>query len=97
MKLGEKGCVVVDGKDSVLIPAPRIDAVDTTGAGDIFNAGLAVALSEGLDLHAACRFANRAAALSVTRLGAQSAVPTRAEVDKFVEQAPSQAIVVLPD
>jgi len=55
--------------------------VDTTAAGDIFNGALAVGLSEGMDLAAACQFANRAAAVSVTRRGAQPAAPSRAEVN----------------
>jgi len=66
-----------------LIPAPKVKAMDTTAAGDEFNAGLAVGLSEGLDLPAACRFANAAAALSVTKLGAQASAPTRAELEAF--------------
>jgi len=82
VKLGEQGCMLVDS-GSQLLPAPSVKAVDTTAAGDVFNAGLAVGLSEGLDFEAACRFANRAAALSVTRLGTQVAAPSRAEVDAF--------------
>ncbi len=80
VKLGEQGCLLVTSHHQ-LFPAPKVKAVDTTAAGDEFNAGLAVAISEGLDLPAACKFANRAAALSVTRLGAQASAPTRAEVD----------------
>jgi ribokinase len=83
VKLGEQGCMLVEGEQSQLVPAPKVKAVDTTAAGDVFNAGLAVALSEGLDLTAACKFANRAAALSVTKLGTQIATPSRAEVDGF--------------
>lgn len=83
VKLGDQGCLLVDDGGSQLIPAPAVKAVDTTAAGDEFNAGLAVGLSEGLDLAAACRFANTAAALSVTRLGAQASAPTRAELDAF--------------
>ncbi|MGB9402119.1 MAG: PfkB family carbohydrate kinase, partial [Candidatus Acidiferrales bacterium] len=69
-----------DGKDEELIPAPKVNAVDTTAAGDVFNAALAVALSEGSSIGDACRFANRAAALSVTRRGAQQAAPARSEL-----------------
>ena len=86
VKLGEQGCMLVE-RDSQLLPAPAVRAVDTTAAGDVFNAGLAVGLSEGMDLPAACKFANSAAALSVTRLGAQVATPTRAEVYAFVAGA----------
>jgi ribokinase len=85
VKLGEQGCLlVVNENPPQLIPTPAVKAVDTTAAGDEFNAGLAVGLSEGLDLPAACRFANAAAALSVTRLGAQASAPTRAELDAFL-------------
>lgn len=87
VKLGEQGCMLVDGAKSQLVPAPKVKAVDTTAAGDVFNAGLAVALSEGLGLAAACKFANSSAALSVTRLGTQVATPSRAEVDAFGAEA----------
>ncbi len=83
VKLGEQGCLLADSRTSTLVPAPKVKAVDTTAAGDVFNAGLAVALSEGLDLAAACAFANRSASLSVTKLGTQAATPSRAEVDAF--------------
>jgi ribokinase len=95
MKLGSQGCVIVGNGDPVLIAAPKVKAVDTTAAGDVFNAGLSVALSEGLELPAACRFANYAAALSVTRLGAQSSVPTRAEVNEFMKVSQNDAVVTL--
>ena len=57
---------------------------DTTAAGDTFNAALAVALAEGQAVERAVLFANAAAAISVTRLGAQASAPTRAEVDLFL-------------
>ena len=58
--------------------------LDTTAAGDTFNAALAVALSEGQAFGSAARFANAAAAISVTRRGAQSSAPTRSEVAQFL-------------
>lgn len=64
----------------------KVKAVDTTAAGDVFNGGLAVALAEGMDLANACRFANDAAALSVTKMGTQIATPSRAEVEAFRAQ-----------
>lgn len=82
MKLGDQGCLLLEAS-ATLIAAPKVNAVDTTAAGDVFNAGLAVALSEGRELAQACRFAVHAAALSVTRIGTQIAVPSRAEVDEF--------------
>ena len=77
--LGAAGALVLTGTVT-RVPAVRVDAVDPTGAGDVFTAALAVFLAEGADLLQAVRHANVAAALSVTRLGAQSAAPTRAEV-----------------
>lgn len=86
IKLGEQGCLLVNLESSQLLPAPSVKAVDTTAAGDVFNAGLAVGLSEGLDLPSACKFANAAAALSVTKLGAQASAPTRAELNEFIQK-----------
>lgn len=83
VKLGEQGCMLVEKEKFQLVRAPQVKAVDTTAAGDVFNAGLAVALGEGLDLPGACAFANRSASLSVTKLGTQIATPSRAEVDAF--------------
>jgi ribokinase len=80
IKLGAKGCLLAEGHEATLIPAPTVIALDTTGAGDVFNAALAVACSEGASLPEGCKFAVHAAALSVTRLGAQQGMPTRAEV-----------------
>lgn len=84
VKLGDQGCLLVSPENSQLLPAPTVKAVDTTAAGDVFNAGLAVALSEGWDLPSAGKFANAAAALSVTKLGAQASAPTRAELNDFI-------------
>jgi len=86
VKLGDQGCMLVNRENSQLLPAPAVKAVDTTAAGDVFNAGLAVALSEGLDLPSACCFANSAAALSVTKLGAQASAPTRAALNEFIQK-----------
>jgi ribokinase len=83
VKLGDQGCALRDGNEEHAFSAPAVKAVDTTAAGDVFNASLAVALSEGADMAAACCTANRAAALSVTRRGAQQAAPSRAELDAF--------------
>lgn len=62
-----------------------VEAVDSTAAGDVFNGALAVALAEGKALQEAVTFANAAAALSVTKLGAQPSAPTRQEIDAFLE------------
>jgi ribokinase len=81
MKLGERGCFFCGAGESYHVPGFAVEAVDTTGAGDTFNAGLAIALAEGAPMPHALRFANAAGAMSCTRAGAQSSAPTRAEVD----------------
>jgi ribokinase len=83
VKMGAQGCLLADAEGATLISAPQVNAVDTTAAGDVFNAAFAVACSEGASRLDGCRFAVRAAALSVTRLGAQSSMPTRAELTAF--------------
>jgi ribokinase len=62
----------------------KVKAVDTTAAGDVFNGALAVALTEGRPLDSAVHFANAAAAISVTRLGAQPSAPNRKHIDRLV-------------
>lgn len=79
---GSKGVRYFDGEQEVLVPTYQVKAVDTTGAGDTFNAAFAVALAEGKPLQDSIRFANRAASLSVTKFGAQGGMPTRAEVEE---------------
>lgn len=86
LKLGDQGCFYSDGCVSVHQPAFPVEARDTTAAGDTFNAALAVALAEGKATPAALRFANAAAAISVTRMGAQSSAPSRNEVDALVSR-----------
>ena len=81
--LGSKGALAYcDGKAD-FVPALKVEAVDTTAAGDVFNGALTVALSEGRSLTEAVRFACKASAISVTRVGAQSSAPYRNEVDIF--------------
>ena len=87
LKLGEQGCFYSDGERDLHVPGFRVEVCDTTAAGDTFNAGLAAALAEDMPIQSALRFANAAAALSVTRLGAQASQPTRAEVDRFLATA----------
>jgi ribokinase len=78
--LGSEGAAVIEGSRVERIPAPRVDAVDTTGAGDAFCGALAQALDAGADLVEAARWAVRAAAASVTRPGAQGGLPRRADL-----------------
>jgi len=84
LKLGDQGSFYSDGTTEILSPAFPVQPKDTTAAGDTFNAALAVALSEGQTMDGALRFANAAAAISVTRMGAQASVPSRAEVDALL-------------
>ena len=67
-----------------LISGFKVEAIDTTAAGDTFNAALVTAILENKTLAQAVNFANAAAAMSVTRFGAQTSIPTRAEVDQFL-------------
>ncbi len=78
--LGAAGALLFDEHGSRRLAAPRVQAVDTVGAGDCFTAWLAVGLAEGLDFVAATQRAARAAALAVTRAGAQAGMPRRGEV-----------------
>lgn len=78
--LGSKGAFLYSHEGFKLIAAPKVEAVDTTAAGDVFNGALAVAISEGFALEKAVEFANKAAAISVTRLGAQSSAPYWKEI-----------------
>lgn len=78
--LGAKGAVLLNDDGFHLIPATKVDAIDTTAAGDVFNGALAVAISEGKDLLAAVTFACKAASITTTRLGAQSSIPYRREL-----------------
>ncbi len=85
LKLGDQGCLYWDGQTEIHSPPFPVQATDATAAGDTFNAALAVALAEDRPLLQALRFANAAAAISVTRKGAQSSAPSRPEVDSFLE------------
>ena len=86
LKLGEQGCLCFDGSTEIIARGFHVKAVDTTAAGDTFNAALGVALCEQMPLERALRFANAAAAISVTRLGAQSSAPSRDEVEAFLSE-----------
>ncbi|MBM3744213.1 MAG: ribokinase [Acidobacteria bacterium] len=85
LKLGDQGCFYDDGARRIHVPAFPVQVRDSTAAGDVFNAGLAVALAEGRPIEEALRFASASAAISVTRLGAQASVPGRGEVQAFIE------------
>ncbi len=78
--LGEEGALICQENDVKHIPAPKVSAMDTTAAGDVFNGALAVALAEEKGLTEAVNFACRAAAIAVTRMGAQNSIPYRNEI-----------------
>jgi ribokinase len=78
--MGGAGAFLLTQKVSKLIQVVPVKAVDTTAAGDVFNGALAVAVSEGKELEEAVDFANRAASISVTRMGAQASAPYRNEI-----------------
>ena len=82
--LGAKGAFICTEQMNELIAAPKVTAVDTTAGGDVFNGALALALSENMKLWEAVSFACHAAALSVTKLGAQASAPYRKEVGDFM-------------
>jgi ribokinase len=78
--LGAKGALVAEGNEIRTLPAPRVKPVDTVGAGDCFTGWLATGIAEGLPLSKAAARAAIAASISVTRAGAQTSMPKRAEV-----------------
>ncbi len=78
--LGSKGALIYENGKFQLIEAPKVKAVDTTAAGDVFNGALCVALAESKNTTEAVQFAVRAASISVTRAGAQASAPFREEV-----------------
>jgi ribokinase len=78
--MGSEGAYLLTATKAESMPARKVQAIDTTAAGDVFNGALAVAIAEGASLEEAVEFANSAAAISVTRMGAQSSAPFRKEL-----------------
>jgi ribokinase len=78
--LGANGAVLFNQERFHVIPATKVEAIDTTAAGDVFNGALALAIAEGKDLIAAIHFACQAASITATRMGAQSSIPYRKEL-----------------
>ena len=85
--LGSQGSLACTARDDIRVPVFPVEAVDTTAAGDAFNGALGAALAGRDPLPDALRFASAAAALACTRRGAQPSLPTRAEVDRFLDSA----------
>ena len=82
---GSDGALIHRDGTEERVPAPGVQTVDTTGAGDCFNGGFAAGLAEGLEVAAAVQRATAAAALSVTKVGAREGMPTRQELDAFLQ------------
>lgn len=86
LKMGARGALVYDGESAELIPGFKVDAIDSTAAGDTFGAALAIRLCKGEELTKAIRFAHAAAGICVSRMGAQSSIPREEEVLGFLSQ-----------
>ncbi len=96
LKRGAEGAyVALAGGEAGWVRPFKVQAIDTVAAGDCFNGAFAVGLLEGRDAFQAARFANAAAAIAVTRRGAQASMPSRADVDKLLE--PVEKLLVRPD
>jgi ribokinase len=84
LKRGNKGVFFSGRSKSLVVPAFKVRAIDSTAAGDVFNGAFACSLDRGLDLHASLRYACAAAALSVTRRGAQKSIPRNEEIGSLL-------------
>lgn len=84
--MGKAGAFVMNAQRKSFIKSIQVEAVDTTGAGDAFNGGFAVAISEGKDIFEAAKFANATGALSVTKFGTAPAMPFRADIEALVRK-----------
>ncbi|MBD3289559.1 ribokinase, partial [candidate division KSB1 bacterium] len=84
--LGAKGAFIATNSGSTMVPGFSVKAVDTTAAGDVFNGALAVSIANDFNLDQCVRFSSAAAAISVTRLGAQTSAPGREEILQFLKK-----------
>ena len=85
VKLGERGCILVNNEKSVIVDSYKVNAIDSTAAGDSFIAGLCCALCEGNNMIEAVSFANKCGALTVTQLGSSSSTPSRKDIQLFTQ------------
>lgn len=85
LTLGKKGCILKNDQTYLRVPSFSVDTIDTTGAGDTFCGALAAELSKGHGWNESLEFASAAAAICVTRMGAQPSIPTEAEVHNFLQ------------
>jgi ribokinase len=92
LTMGAKGFVLATNDRTEFVPAVKADAVDATAAGDAFTGALAFGLAQGRGLFEAASFANYVAALSVTKMGAQSSMPTAEEVESFMKESSAQGV-----
>ncbi len=86
LTLGKRGAYWSDETNEGFVASPSVNSIDTTAAGDCFSGALAVALAEKVSLEYAVRFACVAASISVTRMGAQAAMPSREEVNEILHR-----------
>jgi ribokinase len=84
LKLSDRGCCSYDGKDFEYMTSHFVEAVDTTAAGDAFTAALTVEYMRTKNIVAACKYANLAGAVTVTKFGAMSSLPTRKDIENFI-------------
>ena len=89
--MGTEGCRIYQGKETIQVPAFRVEEIDPTGAGDSFCAGFLTALNDGLDLYAAGEFANAVGALAVTRKGPMEGCQNKQEVLDFIRSRKMEA------
>ena len=87
LQAGSEGDLLVSADEEIFVPRLKMKTVDATGAGDAFAGGLAVAIGEGMAMKEAARFANACAAIATTKMGAQEAMPRRAQVRKLLRKA----------
>jgi len=83
--MGAAGFLLAEGDDTKFVPAKKVNPVDSTAAGDVFTGSLAAEMAAGETLLDAALFANHAAALSVTKIGAQSSIPALDQVKDFMK------------
>jgi ribokinase len=92
LTMGAKGYLLATKDAAEFVPSVKVDAVDATAAGDAFTGSLAVGLAQGKTLREAALFANYVAALSVTKMGAQSSMPDAEQVENFIRQKSAQGV-----
>jgi ribokinase len=85
LKMGSRGSYLYDGKEGKMFAPFKVDAVDSTGAGDTFNASLAIKLCQGYPMETGIQYASVAAAICVSRNGAQVSIPVADEVEEFLK------------